>query len=836
MGYRRVQWMLLLGAALAALAWILVRDQRPLAPHPPGASARPDGPPDSQPGHSGSEATSWDSAGAPAEEVRKDRPRLELRGRVTDIHGHPIARAFAEVDSGSTSGVSVVDPDGRFVLDVGLGDRVKVSAPGFAPLEWEARDEALPGPAEVRFVLRAARALRGRVVDDQREPVEGARVCLDACRQPGQSVTPSMRELWVSSGAGGIFVAPTVPRSPVRVRAEKEGHVGAGRVIFPGDERIPDLVLRRCGSVAIQVLIDGQPARDVSIGVRTTEGRTDFSSWPDGVVRLSLPPGSYRIAISVRGFLPGVVPVALAPGDSLEKTLSLEHGLTVFGRLLDPDGAPVGGARVRIYIMDDRDGLRDSVSNAAGSFAFTAVPAGTFEISVERKGWGWNLPVAPPVIEVFAGMGEAEIRLLERPPVEIDIGILFLDDGGAAAPLEDEARVRSAGEEESRRLPAGTALHHLRIPALPFYVSGGASGLPYEARFEAGPDDAGRTFEIRPLPSATIAGSVRDSAGHPVPEVLVDLSGSLPGNAIVQATERTGPDGSYRFPPLRLVRAGATAFLGGRVIGHRQIAPAAGENRCDFLLDGAGPIGPVDLVLVDALGLPVEGAEIRVEGEKYSGREPPFFSGPDGTVHVEGFGPGPRTLDVRIEAFRMRIPSVVPGTGPLRVTLPRIVELRGHVAGRFAKGGIYMAGEGEEFRLAGPCEGIFTIEIFAGRYRIFASGDDVLTEIARADAEGDIDPLVLVPAPSGRVRGLLAPSNAKRRIDGFSIAYRVSSGHYHGVCFEDWVRDGTFLSPALPPGPVSIEMDRPCVVRVSADVRAGEILDLGRVEARDPPP
>lgn len=59
---------------------------------------------------------------------------------------------------------------------------------------------------------------------------------------------------------------------------------------------------------------------------------------------------------------------------------------SVFGRVLDAEQNPLGGAQVQLEPMDDRPG-RGTLSNAQGEFRFTGVPAGRYIFRVSHIGY-----------------------------------------------------------------------------------------------------------------------------------------------------------------------------------------------------------------------------------------------------------------------------------------------------------------------------------------------------------------------------------------------------------------------------------------------------------------
>jgi hypothetical protein len=159
-------------------------------------------------------------------------PPVEYTGSVVDANGQPVAGAPIEAYYGTRSAPTLVrafsDVDGRFVLD-GLSSAMayvncRVAAPGYALAEVE----GLPG-REIRIRLNPVDAVRGRVIDNHRQPVAGAIV-----------VVNGLRQLWCATDATGRFRLDHVPARvrgghTLRVAKEELTHPPC-TTVQPGDE------------------------------------------------------------------------------------------------------------------------------------------------------------------------------------------------------------------------------------------------------------------------------------------------------------------------------------------------------------------------------------------------------------------------------------------------------------------------------------------------------------------------------------------------------------------------------------------------------------------------
>jgi len=148
------------------------------------------------------------------------------------------------------------------------------------------------------------------------------------------------------------------------------------------------------------------------VGVRTLAWtRSDG----DGSFRLAAPAGS-----AVFAGAPGMEPAAAGAAGPL-LVARLAPASRVEGRVVDASGLPIGGARVRILWISPQPGgyvpyVADRTSDAAGRYAFGAVPPGDRLLLVDGGGW--------VSVDLVASGDVAESKLRIRVPAE---GVLRRD-------------------------------------------------------------------------------------------------------------------------------------------------------------------------------------------------------------------------------------------------------------------------------------------------------------------------------------------------------------------------------------------------------------------------
>jgi RNA polymerase sigma-70 factor (ECF subfamily) len=624
-------------------------------------------------------------AGAPAgvEAVLVLGAPCTLVGRVLDAEGAPVphARLVATtvVESWRTRRTAESDAQGRYELarlpwgEAGAsGFRcLEVEAAGFAPLYLESALPALAAgaTASLDIVLGHGMTLDGRVLEgDSDRPLAGARVTLRSYEG----------RWWIESAAG---VKVRVPRSQ-RVLAEAESDAG-GAIRFehlpavgfhgseasssgrrgpllgqvnatlagyaPAQDEIPlvregqgsTVLLRMWPAASLRGRVlhaDGRPATGAQVwalveGLRErSEGNTptattytgeDGTFLLAGIAALREAPTSVRVRFTrvlAHGGQPG-----LQLAESADRVLDLQGGADVaLGdvRLAEP---PVLEARLRVRTADG--------TPVAGATAYSGFLFGRCHTDAEgcvRLLWaaaGGMSPQGPVVISVVApGWVAARLEARPAPPpsAEVEVrlepghvlaGRVLDDDGQPAAGAwvtVFDGRVPLA---EARQAAAGA-------PPLPGPREGGMYG--------SATTDAEGTFRLEDLP----AGPYHVAAGAPVP------AGALPSED------------------------GASTSVS-------DVATHASDLVLRLPRDARRGPGALDVVVVDDVGGPVAGAQLRVlrpGDERVAGPVSP------GTFRLRDLPLGTWTLSLTAPDFvalRREVEVSAPSGSPstLRVTL-----------------------------------------------------------------------------------------------------------------------------------------------------------------------
>ena len=556
----------------------------------------------------------------PDAEVRMLRFDLEVMN-LEALMPPPGALAEPRIDMSDTK----TDDEGRFlltgvwpravyVLNAGEGADLL----GAAPL-WQLVQRT-PGPGEVvdlgDLVLKAAGRLVGTVVDDQGEPMAGARV--RSADIPGDLLALAPLERFHPKGA--VIV--------------RDG--GAGMVI-----PMPAWVAQRY--------------EDLPIPTTFTDAEGAFEL--NGVV-----PGDNVVAVTADGFLAYIDPrVRVEAGETRDLgELELDIGDLIEGRVVDGQNEPIAGAEVLLAPATATipvDFAAPAVkADAEGRFSQTGLASRQITAAARRNaGDAWLVQesqfVSRELVITLPSAHELIVRLVSRPGLEITTPRLRLLQAPPNAPaqaavemarlgfsqeLDLEGRVRTLedGRLAVKELARGS---YVLLATSPGHAVAGAL-FDVEADLEQTLTlDAERPFLVR----------VVDTAGAPIEGASVLGEPRGRGEYMNHGPVlcgRTSADGTVRVTQVFADRVRVTARH-----------PAYGSVR----EDATHPVGELQLVMEEPGALdgllteagqpPFPGKWMVIITSRSGQMEMPSFATPalDGSFRVEGLQPGTYVLTVQ---------------------------------------------------------------------------------------------------------------------------------------------------------------------------------------------
>lgn len=513
-----------------------------------------------------------------------------IGGRVSSAAGTAVDGASVEVvirlavpDHGIsewTLARGPVDATGRYDAEFQEKEGrifVRASAPGFAS------GESQPMPVETGratyqadVVLGAPRTLEGRVVSsDGSSPIAGARVALlprdwemltnDTRPRPLAAVTDADGRFRVSDVSAAAYIdvdaegyvritsaleAPTAGELVLKLEPSFEI---AGTVTLPGGAKASDVW---DGSVVSGVWLILRLEHDAEF--RTSRS---LSTDADGRFRATgLPRGTYTVVAGVQG---GTISVRQfettgVPSGTTDLAIELQPAGEIAGRVLAPDGRPLGGCPVVAY-SETGDRYTPSASTKDdGTFVVRGLADGTYRLEArppefERAGY---VSVSAPLrgakaTGVAVGAKGVEIRLTGG----LSIRGVLLDAAGkplASAWVRAEARSSDDLDPEERTwilgpgaqtdtagrfTLSGLATAHYRIVQVP-----DPQRIDVARPLKGGDDVAAGASGVRLVAggAARIAGVVVDEDDKPVAHASITATPSGGGPAVFTQTREDG--------------------------------------------------------------------------------------------------------------------------------------------------------------------------------------------------------------------------------------------------------------------------------------------------------
>jgi protocatechuate 3,4-dioxygenase beta subunit/5-hydroxyisourate hydrolase-like protein (transthyretin family) len=505
---------------------------------------------------------------------------------------------------------------------------------------------------------------------------------------------------------------------------------------------------------------------------------------------------------------------------------------TLTGRVLDPEGRPVAGARVvpvghRSSLFGP--GLAHATTDVQGLFRIEDLAPGRYFVVATAEGW---VAARSELADVASrAIRRVEVRLAERG-LPLEGRITDLGGGpivGAAVFVDSLRRAVSDGRGHyALTLPPGA---HRALVTFAGYVA-----VDLEV-FMAGPT----TRDVRMVPGARITGRVvAGPTGEPAANVEVALSWSAE-----RRTERTDSGGRFDFPELGPGRYRLEARQASLVATTAPITLAVAETRSDLLLALDRGLVLAGRVL-DPAGRGVADAHLEAR-PAVTPEAPPARARSDGEgrYRLEGLLPGLHEVSAGGAGRQPARASVRLTAGDVRdldLVLRPAVAVRGRVltpAGDPVDGARVVASLGGPGGLAAR-EGTHSTE--DGTYQLETLGPGVLTIVAGhalgqarfgpaalADGEGKVIDLVL------RAGGAIA-GQARREDGAPAAAVRVSAKRQDDPRRAPWEAvtgpDGRYRLAGLPAGRVLVTAAQPWDRDVASDELTHRFVDLGDGEEK----
>ncbi len=504
-------------------------------------------------------------------------PGAKVTGTVTDPAGKPVAGAVVVFhdDPYLTPGSQEVRTDARgaYTLPTLRPGRhpLTVVAKGLRPERREV--VAAAGPRAEDFRLAAGVPLRVKVMDEAGQPVPRVTFAIDSWRG-SQSLYNNVHPDVMSTGIpniskpDGVYQWLGAPADAIRFTVLAQGFQ-RHQADLTADGTVQTLVLRRTPVVAGRVT-DARTGHTVT-GVRVIPvidfGRDLYAvergravDAGDGTYRLELERNDcdYRVLIEAPGYRTALGRAGLLKDRVATADFALDPAPPVAGRVLDPAGKPVAGAKVSLATSVQSLRFPAEVSNnlsattdAAGAFVLPAQaerfaliaehPAGTVRVARGPDDPAGDLTLRPWAsvrgVVWQDGKPVAGQRVFLKPRGRADLGT------GPQVDIDFQMLTDEAGAFRFDRVPAGPMSLWPHLGPWDASPLTGAECVP----LDVSPGDRVR-LDLGKA-GATIRGRL-DLAGDPPPGLTFEFS----LNHLVRRTPDTTP-GAAAPPGIDLAKA-----------------------------------------------------------------------------------------------------------------------------------------------------------------------------------------------------------------------------------------------------------------------------------------
>lgn len=508
---------------------------------------------------------------------------------------------------------------------------------------------------------QAQHVVEGQVIDSEGAPVAGAEVKLQPAL--GGPTPPADAELEAETDASGAFRVTSDDPGPFLLHARHPDFAPRTleRVAAGGEplEIVLDAGLEIVGRVLDANRgdpIHGARVRAASsfVGARAQGLLAEALTDAEGRFRLErLPAGAHVVSAAAAGYALAELRDTRA-GEEVE--LALLPGSSIEGVVVDADGQPLPGARVRATggVLPFRATVLEATEPTGddGGFWIPGVEPGSYRVEVRKGGY------APLLSEPVAVEAElpARARLVLEEGAFVTGRLLTAEGNPTPGRLElresqgvalqpervEESRVDAKSDGGFRLGPLASG-EHVLIATAPGHA---ATLVPVRVAKGDSEADVGEvTLEV----GGWIRGRVVDEDGRPIAEAAVTAVAIGP-----PSTVRSGDDGAFELTGLRGERHRLTAAAPGYVLPYAPGASAAsGAEDVVLELRRAGTvIGRVE----DPDGRPITGFGVQLESEERSSG--PSYYGParpfgdaEGRFRLDDVVPGPHVLEVTAAGF-----------------------------------------------------------------------------------------------------------------------------------------------------------------------------------------
>lgn len=459
---------------------------------------------------------------------------------------------------------------------------------------WHALEEDVPAGTRVVLVLTEGSGVRGKVVDDQGDPIAKFRVVA----RPGEDVPWGNSTGRISKSfddPNGTFLLEGLKEGTFQLTASAHGHVDASSVEIGSPYKGGPITLELPRAAAVAGIVrdlEGRPVSGARVELQEVQEQRSDRFWIGGDKSDStdaegrfafkkVRPGTLKLSATADGFGGSpVLEVEVAPAGELD---DLVLDLSRPGRITGEIHAAVGDvADLEVSLHGRSEGASDwqqTDTDAQGHFAFEGLTAGEYQVQFEPRiedidsedpaYWQIRQARSDEAEVTLTEGGEAHVVLGHPPDSPIVVTGRVTCGGEPVAEALVQAQQVSRSSEAAAKTDSN-GRYTFTIDGAGDYVFTIGSGWGETLHFRETVPEGESFVADFDLPVASIEVLVHTPAGEPADGVRVQLDRTT--DAAGEASERTiregetSGEGRYVFdhlePGTYVVRAGGASYWG----------------------------------------------------------------------------------------------------------------------------------------------------------------------------------------------------------------------------------------------------------------------------------
>jgi protocatechuate 3,4-dioxygenase beta subunit len=438
------------------------------------------------------------------------------------------------------------------------------------------------------------------------------------------------------------------------------------------------IVLERAARLAGRVIDDqGRPVSGAGITIRNQQPPTRFTSDPmpqvdartdhDGRFEVATHDKNPMVDLSVEHpAYPTFEAGGLMAPASSPVEIVLIHGVTLRGRVVDPEGGPVLGASVRLGLEPTaREGWSPGPpregrerSGAGGQFAFSGLARGVARLYATDEGWAPSEVVvveldedAPPAVTLTLKPGSALAGRVGwsdgRPAARAVLSLTPKDPAYRVGGLKPSGFLTKTDDDGSFRIDGLAPGRYEMIAFDPEHNSSTLALEEKEIVIEAGDNVLNVVAPARAL----VSGLVVDPKGRPVPQAQMRLHRRATDRPSWRIEAIGRDDGSFVFPSI----PPGSYQISGWSEGFGESSTAAFDVGAENVTDVVVRLGAGGSVAGRILGLSPGGlAQVKVEAYGTGSDRGYGEVSADGAYRMTSLKPGHWRILARIDQGQLQ--------------------------------------------------------------------------------------------------------------------------------------------------------------------------------------